>query len=322
MSASSSLFFSRARRAFTLIELLVVIAIIAILIALLVPAVQKVRSSASNLQCKNNLKQVALALHGYHDANKVFPVGQANDFLSNSTGTPAMNWIRGCWAHFILPYMDQGPVYQSFEVSNKITNWALLCDNKDTIIRAFVCPSDPNGARTKTNDTNVCQPSGATLMQGMHINYVVCSGSTVYGNGQNLNGMFYVRSRTHLTDVTDGTSNTLMVSEICLSPDVTANDLRGRYSNSWEGNNWFSTVYPPNTSVPDVQTYQGQSIKQAPMTNSGGLANTFLAARSNHDGAVNAALGDGSVRTIANSVDAIVYKALGTRATGDVVGEY
>src|SRR5471032_482381 len=99
------------KQGFTLIELLVVIAIIAILIALLVPAVQKVRAAAASTQCKNNLKQIALALHGYHDANKALPVGQANHFYSNSTGAPAMNWIRGCWAHFILPYIDQGNVY-------------------------------------------------------------------------------------------------------------------------------------------------------------------------------------------------------------------
>ena len=109
--------------------------------------------------------------------------------------------------------------------------------------------------------------------------------------------MFYVRSRTHMVDVTDGTSNTLMLSEICVSPDVNANDLRGRYSNSWEGNNWFSTVNPPNTSVADVQNYEGQSIPQAPMTNAGsvnGAGNlAFLAARSYHSGQVNAALADG-----------------------------
>jgi prepilin-type N-terminal cleavage/methylation domain-containing protein len=322
MSASRSRFFGRPRLAFTLIELLVVIAIIAILIALLVPAVQKVRSSAATLQCKNNLKQVALALHNYHDANKVFPVGQANDFYSNTPN----KWIRGCWAHFILPYLDQGSLYQAFEASVNNNGWALLADKKDTIVAAYVCPADPNSPKTHTIDTNVCYPSGATLMQGLHINYVVCSGSTVYGTGKNLNGMFFVQSRTHMTDVTDGTSNTLMLSEICISPDVTANDLRGRYSNSWEGNNWFSTVNPPNTSVADVQQYQGQSTLQAPMTNAGSAAGpasqAFLAARSYHSGLVNAALGDGSVRSISNSVNAAVYKALGTRASDDVVGDY
>src|SRR5439155_1181188 len=132
--------------------------------------------------------------------------------------------------------------------------------------------------------------------------------------GQNLNGMFYVRSKTHMSDVTDGTSNTLMLAEICIANDITANDLRGRYSNSWEGNNWFSTVNPPNTSVADVQNYQGQSIPQAPTTNAGSsnsAANqAFLAARSYHSGQVNAALADGTVRSIMNNINAAVYQAL------------
>ncbi len=326
MPATSSRFLGGRRHAFTLIELLVVIAIIAILIALLVPAVQKVREASSRLSCTNNLKQIALALHNYNDTHSVFPVGQANDFYSNATGTPAMNWIRGCWAHFILPYMEQATVYKSFEICVQQNGWALLADHKDTLIEPYICPSDPNSPRTKTIDTNVCFPSGATLMQGLHTNYVACSGSTVYGLGQNLNGMFYVRSRTRIADVLDGTSNTLMLSEICVSPDVTANDLRGRYSNSWEGNNWFSTLNPPNTSVPDVQNYQGQSIPAAPTTNAGS-SNTaankaFLAARSYHSGIVNAALADASVRVITNGVDATVYKALGTRAGGEVTDEY
>lgn len=326
MPTRRSRFFGGPRGAFTLIELLVVIAIIAILIALLVPAVQKVRASAADLQCKNNLKQLALAMHNYHDANKVFPVGQANDFYANTTGNPAMNWIRGCWAHFILPYIEQGSLFQVFQNCVNANGWALLSDDKDTLVAAFICPADRNSPKTHTIDTNVCFPSGSTLMQGLHTNYVVCSGSTAYGTGANLNGIFYVRSATHLTDITDGSSNTLLLSEICMSPDVTANDLRGRYSNSWEGNNWFSTVNPPNTSVADVQQYEGQSIPQAPMTNAGSTAGAgnqaFLAARSYHSGFVNAALADGSVRNISNSVNAAVYQALGTRAANEDVGDY
>ena len=259
MSATNS----RPRRAFTLIELLVVIAIIATLIALLVPAVQKVRESAARTHCVNNLKQLALALHNYHDDNSRFPVGQANDFYADTTGTPPMNWIRGCWVHFILPYIEQGNVYDSFVVCSNFNGWALLADNKDTLIQTLICPSDPNSPRTHTIDTNVCYPSGLTLMQGLHTNYVACSGSTVYGLGLGLNGIFYVRSTTRrILDILDGTSNTLLLSEICQSPDVTANDLRGRYSNSWEGNNWFSTLNPPTPRSPTCRITRGSPSRR------------------------------------------------------------
>lgn len=144
-------------------------------------------------------------------------------------------------------------------------------------------------------------------------------GSTTYnatGNeGQNLNGIFYVQSQTRITDITDGTTNTLLTSEICVSPDVTSDDLRGRYNNSWEGNNWFSTFNTPNTPVPDNQGYDGQSIAAAPVTN-GGYGSTALAlyARSYHTGGVNAGLADGSVRFITNTVNPAVYTPLGSRS--------
>jgi prepilin-type N-terminal cleavage/methylation domain-containing protein/prepilin-type processing-associated H-X9-DG protein len=305
------------RNGFTLIELLVVIAIIAVLIGLLLPAVQKVREAAARMQCSNNLKQLGLAFHNYHSAEGRFPVGQYNNFYSNDT-----NWIRGCWLHPLLPHLEQDNLYKHFADSSRINGWALLATNKDTLIKTVVCPSDPNSPKTTTYDGNTCT-DGTFQKQGLHTNYVVCAGSTVYHNGQNLDGIFYVKSQTRMTDIADGTSNTLMASEICVVRDTTRNDLRGRYSNSWEGNNWFSTVNPTNTPVPDVQQYQGISIQQAPMTNAGASSgNLFLAARSYHSGLVNALLADGSVRSISNSVDASVYRALGSRAGGEVALSY
>jgi prepilin-type N-terminal cleavage/methylation domain-containing protein/prepilin-type processing-associated H-X9-DG protein len=302
-------------KGFTLIELLVVIAIIAVLIGLLLPAVQKVREAAMRSQCQNNLKQVALALQNYHGAYGMFPVGQWNRFYTND-----MPWCRGCWVHFVLPYMEQDNLFKLFQASSSANGWALLSTKKDTLVKNLVCPSDPNSPKTQTRDGNTTT-AGVWEVQGLHTNYVVCAGSTPYtSNGLNMNGMFYVQSTTRIEQVKDGTSNTLMLSEICVSPDKTANDLRGRYSNSWEGNNWFTTYNPPNTSVPDCQSYQGQSIPTAPITNSGaGSGSLAVYARSYHNGLVNAALADGSVRSITNSVDATVYRALGTMAGGEPV---
>jgi prepilin-type processing-associated H-X9-DG protein len=185
---------------------------------------------------------------------------------------------------------------------------------------AFMCPSDPNAGKNITAGTTT--PTAATA-QGFHGNYVACAGSTLFGDGgqgNRLNGMFYCFSRTGFRDVLDGTSNTAMFSEILLVQDTSAHDLRGRYHNTWQGNNLFSTLYPPNTSVGDRSSYC-ISIPRAPCQALGTTA-LVQSARSVHPGGVNVALADASVRFVSETIDLVTWQALGTREGGEVLGGF
>src|SRR5262245_22053488 len=240
-SRSSSM---RRRSGFTLIELLVVIAIIAILIGLLVPAVQKVREAAARLQCQNNLKQIALAMHDYHDSYKKLPSQTANNRNSCCYGT---------WQMAILPYVEQGNLWKMYQ------NWAntvaggptyqqganlLVTSQRLTI---FTCPSDvPNAAKS-------AKFNGVTYNITQH-NYLVNVGNIDYAQGGDgplpdqpaglkFGGApFSRKAQFRLQDILDGTSNTLMVAEVNQGQDQ---DFRGL--TWWAEGSGFTTYRTPNS---------------------------------------------------------------------------
>jgi prepilin-type processing-associated H-X9-DG protein len=138
-------------------------------------------------------------------------------------------------------------------------------------------------------------------------------------NGGTLDGIFYPFSKTRITDVADGTTNTLMGGEILVVKDTTQHDNRGRYYNNWQGNTLFSTMNPPNTAAADRSSYC-VNVPKAPCTLS--ATNVVQYARSFHSGGANFLLADGSVRFISDNVNAAAYLVLGSRASGEVPGNF
>lgn len=309
---------TRTRTAFTLIELLVVIAIIAILIGLLLPAVQKVREAAARATCSNNLKQAALGLHNFHDVSGKFPPG-IHELLDGNASQPD----RRTWAIRIFPYIEQAALGQAADNTSATSGnqGCVFTPGNKTIIKPLFCPSDPSSPKTMTDN-----PSSGN-QQGFHTNYAANAGSTTFDSptdlgGQNRNGVFYAFSTSKITDITDGTSSTLLLAEIIVTPDGTGHDIRGRiFNNAGSGGTLFTTLYSPNqTAAPDRVTYCLNTIARAPCM----FASTdkVQTARSYHTGGLNAALADGSVRFVQTGVTPATWRDAGTRAGGEVLTDF
>lgn len=328
--------FHRSRRGFTLVELLVVIAIIGILVALLLPAIQAAREASRRSQCSNNLKQLGTALQNYHDNFRRFPIGYVCDQIGGGGGGKA--WRESTWAISVLPFIEQRSLYDSLDALAQ-TNPGLttnswpdssqaMSDITNTPIPAFMCPSDPNCSKTTSNwglsDYN----------DGVGSNYVTCNGSLKLANNtttanatysQAGNGMFFYLTAVGMADVIDGTSTTVMASEILQvrepTPSNNERDWRGRiYRGSWGGAT-FNTLESPNTQIPDEQIRCENNNKSAPCINNSSNPNSMYA-RSMHPGGVNAVMGDASVRFVTNSIDRSTWQSLGTRNGGEAISSY
>jgi prepilin-type N-terminal cleavage/methylation domain-containing protein/prepilin-type processing-associated H-X9-DG protein len=321
------------RRAFTLIELLVVIAIIGILIGLLLPAVQKVREAANRMKCSNNLKQMGLALHNYHDTNQTLPNGQAQSLLMEDAPTGNGYGYHEGWQLFILPYMERSADFQIWMANRSIGTWEIpgTLPNNGSALRvpSYICPSDPLGGKVAIAN-EYGQP------EGPHSNYAGNAGPTAFGQtggGTKLAGVLFPKSSVRVADITDGTSNTLLASEILLAPDAgatdpyIAGDRRGRIWNAQMGEQLFCTLYPPNTNNPDYAFGCNGSYPLAPCVPVGaiaaGSATSWLAsARSMHTGGVNVLLCDGSVRFVSSTVDVSVWQDASTRSGGEIPRDF
>lgn len=336
---------------FTLVELLIVIAIIGVLIALLLPAVQASREAARRTQCINHLKQISLSLHNFHDAKKRFPHGCYNlidtyDYTPPPHGTiicqPGVpGWTAGsgpnrqdrrCWMQDAMAFSEDNALLASFEhfmKTNSVSSAYFFPKAPGIIIPHLMCPSDPTSPKLQTWSGGLSAPvnvSGSMLSQGFSGNYVVCTGNSYFNQGgvcnsMKLNGVMYPLSKVKLKDVADGTSKTAMISELVLTPDVTEDDVRGRYWNAAHGNVFFSTIFPPNdASNPDrLLLISSKPVPQAPgISTPRGVGNYFVLARSMHPGGVNMAMADGSVHFASSEIDADVYRAMGSRGGDEI----
>ncbi len=311
------------KHGFTLIELLVVIAIIAILIALLLPAVQQAREAARRSSCKNNLKQIGLALHNYHDTHRVFPPGMMNTISNWAEDSTLGASARGGWFAMILPFVDQAPLYNTWASEQSAGTNNLNFSLRSTPVSAFMCPSDPEAGKITTN--------------GFAGNYLLSGGGYAWGltttvtdiNGTTPTGMFYTRSKVRMRDLTDGASSTVMASEINLVDDTKGTvpsgcgtrDMRGLYWNYVHMGSLIVTARPPNSPAGDVMSWGGRSTDFAPITNCSN-DNTVVVPRSRHTGGVHVALADGAVRFVSENIDTSLFQHLGTIEGNEVVADF
>jgi prepilin-type N-terminal cleavage/methylation domain-containing protein len=294
-------------RGFTLVELLVVIAIIGILVALLLPAVQAAREAARRMQCQNNLHQIGIALHNYHDANRKFP--------------PGITWPnRTFWSGHLLPYMEQRPLYEMLDLDQS-WNTSPNSEACASYLSVFRCPST----------TAPRHITAQGIADRVPCNYLACTSGTVTresapsGAGPSplagrpdSDGIFFINSDTRFADVLDGSSSTVAVGETIFifkghGPDHTG---RSQFLDHW----YIGTLEGYGNEVSESMGSTGVAVNSFEL--SVFVDEMELSFSSRHPAGGQVVLADGSVRFIAENIDRATWSAMGTCRGGEVVGSY
>jgi prepilin-type N-terminal cleavage/methylation domain-containing protein len=326
----------RRRSGFTLIELLVVIAIVAVLIGLLLPAVQKVRESANRLSCQNNLKQLGLAVHNFHDTYNALPPS----YLADTWPT---------WAVILLPHLEQDNLYKEWDLRHRYYQQTTNPDPRRHNIPIYFCPSRRSASSAGfslpnlDNQTGTSQPHFAHTPGGLS-DYAVCDGTGSTGHtGANAQGAMIIsaatfsggvatspnrivsrwHSRTTFASVSDGLSNTLLLGEKHVRPnELGRSDQDGSVYNGHSGYHFFRRAGRATLAGGHfVDRPLAQSPTEGTIRTGSPLANVGPGQQfgSYHLGVCQFALGDGSVRALRNSIDVVTLTRLVVRNDGQVL---
>jgi prepilin-type N-terminal cleavage/methylation domain-containing protein/prepilin-type processing-associated H-X9-DG protein len=313
-----------SQHGFTLIELLVVIAIIAVLVSLLLPAVQQAREAARRTECRNNLKQIGLALHNYHDSHRTFPPGGVTRLATSATSNcNLLGWdqtdCQAPWTVMILPQLDQAPLYNQFNFLGgfnspfKPGGWVSPNFNQQLIRHPrFECPSDPNSNESYANCNYVGVQGGGVPAC---VNTVVAPASP--GRVFYYNGMFHNNSRIRVADVLDGTTNVFHVGETRYL-NLFGGTPRGFYT-------WASSMYPDNNAqCPVILAGALDAINSLDKDPAQELTSDYQSRLfgSRHEGGCMFLMADGSVHFVSENINQIVYQTLAVRADALPLGGF